>query len=131
TRGVGVSYALKNSRGTTLAGMAPTVAVLGGDGIISPAESTADDLTLLGGNSIAALGNANNRVNQPTLQLAISLVLGRHTLISFIEALRTVNLTDVQAAPVVTTLDHRTARVQVGQETPVRVVDLGAQTAGP
>jgi len=128
---LGVAYDLKDSRGTQLRGLATNVADLDGDGIISPGESTDDDLILLGGNSIAALGNANNRVNQPTLQLAISLVLGRHTLISFIEALRTVNLTDVQAAPVVTTLDHRTARVQVGQETPVRVVDLGAQTAGP
>src|SRR5690606_32530733 len=164
---LGVAYDLKDSRGTQLRGLATNVADLDGDGIISPGESTDDDLILLGGNSIAALGNANNRVNQPTLQLAISLVLGRHTLslrpapptsergnahtrviraplprsfsrvpgrhtlISFTEALRTVNLTDVQAAPVVTPLDHRTARVQVGQETPVRVVDLGAQTAGP
>ncbi len=110
---LGFSYDLLDTEGTQLGGLA------------------GEPRILIDGNSIAALGNATNRIQEPTLQLALSLVLGQHTLISFIEALKTVNLTDVQAAPVVTTLDHRTARVQVGQETPVRVVDLGAQTGGP
>jgi len=120
---LGFSYDLKDMEGTQLAGLASNINPNTG-------ASTEDDLILLDGNSIAALGNANNRIQEPTLQLALSLVLGRHTLVSFIEALQRVNLTDVQAAPVVTTLDHRAARVQVGQETPVRVVDLGSQTGG-
>lgn len=120
---LGFSYDLKDMEGTQLAGLASNINPNTG-------ASTDDDLILLDGNSIAALGNATNRIQEPTLQLALSLVLGRHTLVSFIEALRTVNLTDVQAAPVVTTLDHRSARVQVGQETPVRVVDLGSQSGG-
>lgn len=121
---LGFSYDLKDMEGTQLAGLASNIDPNTG-------ASVEDDLILLSGNSVAALGNATNRIQEPTLQLALSLVLGRHTLVSFIEALKTVNLTDVQAAPVVTTLDHRAARVQVGQETPVRVVDLGAQTGGP
>ncbi|MHB1169942.1 MAG: type II secretion system protein GspD, partial [Longimicrobiales bacterium] len=120
---LGFSYDLKDMEGTQLAGLASNIHPVTG-------ATVEDDLILLDGNSIAALGNATNRIQEPTLRLALSLVLGRHTLVSFIEALRTVNLTDVQAAPVVTTLDHRTARVQVGQETPVRVVDLGSQTGG-
>ncbi len=120
---LGFSYDLKDMEGTQLAGLASNIHPVTG-------ATVDDDLILLDGNSIAALGNATNRIQEPTLRLALSLVLGRHTLVSFIEALRTVNLTDVQAAPVVTTLDHRTARVQVGQETPVRVVDLGSQTGG-
>jgi len=120
---LGFSYDLKDMEGTQLAGLASNINPNTG-------ASTEDDLILLDGNSIAALGNATNRIQEPTLQLALSLVLGRHTLVSFIEALQRVNLTDVQAAPVVTTLDHRAARVQVGQETPVRVVDLGSQTGG-
>ena len=120
---LGVSYDLKDSRGTKLAGLVDNPIDSDGDGVFEPGESTDDDVILLGGNSIAAIGNANSsgRVQDPSLQLALSLILGRHTLVSFLEALQTVNLTDVQAAPVVTTLDHRTARIQVGQETPVEV----------
>lgn len=120
---LGVSYDLKDSRGTRLGGLVDNPIDSDGDGVFESGETTEDDVILLGGNSIAALGNANagGRVQDPSLSLALSLILGRHTLVSFLEALQTVNLTDVQAAPVVTTLDHRTARVQVGQETPVEV----------
>ncbi|MGH7443816.1 MAG: type II secretion system protein GspD, partial [Longimicrobiales bacterium] len=120
---LGFVYDLKDSRGNQLSGVVTNVDPNTG-------APVAEDLILLGGNSIAALGNATARVPEPTLRLALSLVLGRHTLISFLEALQTVNLTDVQASPVVTTLDHRAARIQVGQETPVRVIDLGSQTGG-
>jgi type IV pilus assembly protein PilQ len=116
---LGVSYDLKDSRGTKLNGL-----------VENPVEVTPNDVILLGGNSIAAIGNARSpiaRVQNPSFELALSLILGRHTLVSFLEALQTVNLTDVQAAPVVTTLDHRTARIQVGQETPVEVASPSGQ----
>ncbi|HEX6135791.1 MAG TPA: secretin N-terminal domain-containing protein [Longimicrobiales bacterium] len=117
----GVVYDLKDSRGNQLNRVTP--------GMIGGAQVD-DDVISLGGNSIAALGNANYRVASPSLEVLTSLVLGRHTLVTFIEALQTVSLSDVQAKPVVRTLDHRTASIQVGEQTPIRVVDAGAAGAG-
>jgi type IV pilus assembly protein PilQ len=117
----GVTYDLKDSRGNQFNRMTP--------GMIDGSQ-TDDDVVLLGGNSIAALGNANYRVVGPALEVMTSLVLGRHTLISFIEALQTVSLSDVQAKPVVRTMDHRLATIQVGEQTPIRVIDAGAAGGG-
>ncbi|MEO5509100.1 MAG: AMIN domain-containing protein [Longimicrobiales bacterium] len=125
---MGVVYDLKDSRGTQLRGLADNFNDENGNGVFDPNESTTDNVILLGGNSIAALGNANVRVAGPALTLATSLVLGRHTLISFLEALQTVSLSDIQAKPMVRTLDNYLARIQVGERTPIRVVD--AQSAG-
>ncbi|HZD04450.1 MAG TPA: type II and III secretion system protein, partial [Longimicrobiales bacterium] len=80
----------------------------------------------LGGNSVAALGNANNRVVGPTLTLLSSLLVGRHTLLAFVEALESANLSDIQAVPSLTVADNNTARIQVGEQTPLRVVDASA-----
>ena len=66
----------------------------------------------------------------PTLALLTSLVLGRNTLVAFIDALESVQLTDVEAHPSVRVMDNRTARILVGEETPVRVIDAGAQLQG-
>lgn len=119
----GVVYDLKDSRGNQLNRVNP--------GMID-GQQVDEDVISLGGNSIAALGNANYRVASPSLEIITSLVLGRHTLISFIEALQTVSLSDVQAKPVVRTMDHRRATIQVGEQTPIRVVDAGAAgAAGP
>ena len=119
----GVVYDLKDSRGNQLNRINP--------GMID-GEQVDEDVISLGGNSIAALGSANYRVASPSLEIITSLVLGRHTLISFIEALQTVSLSDVQAKPVVRTMDHRRATIQVGEQTPIRVVDAGAAgAAGP
>lgn len=97
-----------------------------GDGIITPGERTSQDVILLGGNSIAALGNAGQRVGNPALRVVGSLVLGSHSLIGFLEALRELSLSDIQAEPVITTMDNREAEVLVGQETPIRVIDAAA-----
>ena len=59
-----------------------------------------------------------------------SLVIGRHTLLNFITALESSNLSDIQAAPSVTVADNQQARIQVGERTPVRVIDPGAGGAG-
>jgi type IV pilus assembly protein PilQ len=119
----GVTYDLKDSRGNQLNRVNP--------GMIE-GNQVNEDVISLGGNSIAALGNANYRVASPSLEVITSLVLGRHTLISFIEALQTVSLSDVQAKPVVRTMDHRRATIQVGEQTPIRVIDAGAAGAsGP
>ncbi|MGH7449686.1 MAG: secretin N-terminal domain-containing protein [Longimicrobiales bacterium] len=119
----GVVYDLKDSRGNQINRVNP--------GMID-GEQADEDVISLGGNSIAALGNANFRTASPSLEIITSLVLGRHTLISFIEALQTVSLSDVQAKPVVRTMDHRRATIQVGEQTPIRVIDAGAAGAtGP
>ena len=131
--GFGVTYDLKDTGGNQLNVLTPGVADLNGDGTITlPDEQVPQgtDVVSLGGNSIAALGNATNRVVNPTLALLTSLVLGRSTLVAFIDALESVQLTDVEAQPSVRVMDNRTARIVVGEETPVRVIDAGAQLQG-
>jgi type IV pilus secretin PilQ/predicted competence protein len=114
----GVVYDLKDRRGSQL-----NQAV---SGFLPDGTPTSEDVVLLTGNSVAALGNANYRVSSPALQIVNTLVLGRHSLVSFIEALQTVSLSDIQAKPVLRTMDHRQASIQVGEETPIRVIDAGA-----
>jgi type IV pilus assembly protein PilQ len=77
----------------------------------------------LGGNSVSAIGNANGAVVGSALDLIFSTALGGFTLTSFLSAVERADLSDVQAEPVITTLDNRKADILVGEETPVRVVD--------
>jgi type IV pilus assembly protein PilQ len=108
----GVVYDLKDSRGNQLNQLTPGAIDRDNDGLISEEEEVdiGTNVVSLGGNSIAALGNANSRVVNPSIQFLTSLILGRHTLLSFVEALESVNLSDVQAAPQVTTLDNTDPR---------------------
>jgi type IV pilus assembly protein PilQ len=124
---LGVTYDLKDSRGNQLNSLVSGRADLNGDGV---AETVTDNVVLLSGNSVAALANATIRVTQPQLQVLTSLVLGRHTLVNFIEALQQMTLSDVQATPLIRTMDHREARIQVGEKTPIRVVDAGGFGGG-
>lgn len=130
---LGVTYELKDSEGNQLNVVAPGAQDQDGDGVIELPEEQVDagtNVVSLGGNSVAALGNANNRVAGPTLTLLTSLLVGRHTLISFVEALETLNLSDIQAQPAVSVADNQTARIQVGEQTPLRVIDAAAGAAG-
>lgn len=127
---LGVVYDLKDSQGTQLTGLATNYLDENGNGVFEPEEATEDNVIMLGGNSIAAVGNAQSRVSNPTLRLAMTLLLGRHSLITFLEALQTVSLTDIQAKPMIRTMDHRRAEILVGENTPIRVIDAGAQTGG-
>jgi type II secretory pathway component GspD/PulD (secretin) len=120
---LGIIYDLKDSRGNQLNTIVSGMADLNGDGIL---ESTSNNVVLLGGNSIAGLANASIRVAQPQLQILTSLVLNRHSLITFIEALGQTTMSEVQAAPTVTVLANREALVQVGERTPIRVIDAGS-----
>ena len=131
--GFGITYDLKDTGGNQLNLLTPGVVDLDGDGSITlPDEQVprGTNVVSLGGNSIAALGNATNRVVNPTLSLLTSLVMGRSTLVAFIDALESEQLTDVEAQPSVRVMDNRTARIVVGEETPVRVIDAGAQLQG-
>jgi type IV pilus assembly protein PilQ len=119
---LGIVYDIKDSRGNSLNQVTSAPAPGGG--------LTSGNVVSLGGSSIAALGNANSRVQDPALQVLTSLVLGRYTLVNFIEALQTAQLSDVQAQPVVTTTSNHEAQIWVGERTPIRVVDLGSTSVG-
>jgi len=126
---LGVTYELKDSRGNQFNALSSGLADLNGDGVLEEiAQGTS--VIALGGNSVAALGNATSRVAGPTLQLLTSLVVGRHQLIGFIDALQSVNLSDIQATPQITTLDNQPAEILVGELTPIRIVDAGAGGGG-
>ena len=84
----------------------------------------------VGGNQLAAIGNANQRVFNPALSLLFSTTLGKFSLTSFIDALQEVRLADVQAEPSIVTLDNKKARIVVGEETPIRVIDAGTGGVG-
>ena len=116
--GFGITYDLKDTRGNQLNLLTPGIADADGDGVLSlPAEQVprGTDVIALGGNSIAALGNATNRIVGPTLSILTSLVIGRGTLVGFIDALDAIELTDVEAQPSVRVMDNRTARILVGE----------------
>lgn len=125
---MGVQYDLKDSRGNQLNKLVSGYQDTNGNGVYEPDEATKENVVLLGGSSIAALANANYPVPSPALELVTSLVLGRHTLVSFLQALQTVSLSDVQAKPTVQVMDNREARIQVGEDTPIRIIDAGAAT---
>jgi type IV pilus assembly protein PilQ len=126
----GVTYELKDSRGNQINQLSSGGIDIDGDGEFDIEAEQGEAIVTLGGNSIAALGNATARVTAPTLQLLTSLVMGRHTLISFIDALESVNLSDIEATPQITVLDNQQARIHVGELTPIRTIDAGAGGTG-
>jgi type IV pilus assembly protein PilQ len=84
----------------------------------------------LGGNSVSGIGNANGVVAQSAIDLVFSTALGGFTLTSFLSAVERADLSDIQAEPVITTLDNRKADILVGEETPVRVIDAAGSSGG-
>jgi type IV pilus assembly protein PilQ len=125
----GVTYELKDSQGNQFNTLSGGFADTDGDGVPEPIEQ-GTSVVALGGNSIAALGNATARVAGPTVQFLTSLVIGRHQLIGFIDALQSVNLSDIEATPQVTVLDNQQAELIVGELTPIRTIDAGAGGTG-
>jgi type IV pilus assembly protein PilQ len=90
-----------------------------------------DDVIVdLGGNSLSALGNADQQVVGPALNLIFSTAVGNFDLTTFVQALQRVELADVQAEPVITTLDNRPAEILVGDRVPIRIIDPGTAVAG-
>jgi type IV pilus assembly protein PilQ len=116
---LGVTYDLRDSRGPV--GWPSPGA---GDDLESGA-GVVGEAVRLAGPAISALGNAKIRVSQPQLEALLSLVFGRYSLTAFIDALHARELSDVQAAPTITTLDNQPAEIWVGERTPIRVVDAG------
>ncbi|MFQ5689653.1 MAG: secretin N-terminal domain-containing protein [Gemmatimonadota bacterium] len=100
-----------------------------GDGIPDQAffKRTNETLVNIGGDAIAALANANDRLLNPALQILSAVAFGDFSLFTFIEALESHSLSDVQAAPSIQVVDNRRARIQVGERTPIRILERGAQ----
>ena len=80
----------------------------------------------LGGNAVSAIGNAASEIPLSAIDLVFSTALGGYTLTAFLSALERVELSDVQAEPVITTLDNKKADIIVGEEVPLRVVDYSS-----
>ena len=128
----GIVYELKDSRGNQINRTFPGALDEDGDGFIGQDERVpiGTNVISFGGNSIAAIGNANQRVAGPAAQFLTSLVLGRHTLLSFVEALQSVNLSDIQAHPQVRVLENQTANILVGERVPIPVAQQQAVGGG-
>jgi len=108
-----------------------------GDGVpdaFVPQDNFAPNQTIvdLGGNSLSAIGNADQEVVNPALNLIFSTAIGNFDLTTFLQALQRVELADVQAEPTITTLDNRVAEILVGDRVPIRVIDVstGGTVAG-
>jgi type IV pilus assembly protein PilQ len=84
----------------------------------------------LGGNSVSAIGNADATVAGSALDLIYSTSIGGFSLTTFLSALERSELADIQAEPVISTLDNREADILVGEETPVRVIDASSGNSG-
>ena len=108
----------------------PQLVDVDGDGTVDQGfvQRTNETLVSLGGTAVAALANANDRPIGPALQILTAVAFGEFSLFSFLEALESQQLSDVQAAPSIRVVDHAHARIQVGERTPIRVLERGAQT---
>ncbi len=85
----------------------------------------------LGGNAVAAVGNASAQFPQlSALNVIYSTALGNYSLSAFLEALHSVQLSDIQAEPQVTVADNRQADLFVGERTPIRQIDVSAVQTG-
>jgi type IV pilus assembly protein PilQ len=98
--------------------------------IIPRVDSTGAPLTTggqfaLGGNAVAAIANASQRIPGAALQLLYSTAMGGYTLSSWLEALQQLALLDVQAEPSATVLNNFTANLTAGTTVPIRVIDAG------
>ena len=86
-----------------------------------------ENTVVLSGNSVAAIANADAVITGSALDLVFRTTIGGFSLSTFLSALQRVDLADVQAEPTISTLDNHEADILVGEETPVRVIDLSAQ----
>jgi type IV pilus assembly protein PilQ len=85
----------------------------------------------LGGDALAATSNAARPYqNGSALSLLYTAAVGKFSLTSFLDATIGLQLSDVQAEPSVVTLDNRQAVIQVGEETPIRVIDANSAASG-
>src|SRR4051812_3001135 len=81
---------------------------------------------VLGGNMVSAIANATARVPPAALQLVYSTAIGGFDFSTFLEALQTVALLDIQAEPSASVLNNRTANLTAGTQVPIRVIDASS-----
>jgi type IV pilus assembly protein PilQ len=81
---------------------------------------------VLGGNVLSSIANASARVPGAALQLVYSTALGNYDFTTFLEALQTNTLLDIQAEPQGTVLNNRTVNLTAGTQVPIRVVDANS-----
>lgn len=85
----------------------------------------------LGGDALAGVSNAARPYAQnAALNLLYSAAIGRFSITSFLDATSSLSISDVQAEPSVVTLNNREAQIQVGEETPIRVIDASSAATG-
>jgi type IV pilus assembly protein PilQ len=103
-----------------------------GDGVpdaVQPTEFFGPDdppIVDLGGNALSAVANANATVAGAALKLIFSTAIGNFDLTTFIEALEQVELSDLQAEPLISTADNTQAYILVGERTPIRQIDVSS-----
>jgi type IV pilus assembly protein PilQ len=85
---------------------------------------------VVGGQSVAGIANADALIVSPALEVVWRTAIGGFDLTTFVQALQRVEVADVQAEPLITTLDNREAFINVGEDVPVRVVDVSSGTSG-
>lgn len=123
TEQLGVSYDLGSNQGYSNR-LAPRLDDQG-----KPIDG--DFVIQLGGNALVGIANADRKFGQNSaIGLIFSTMIGKFSLTSFLDALSEQRLSDVQAEPQATTMDNKKARIFVGQETPVRIVDYGTAGTG-
>ena len=92
--------------------------------------TTGEGTISLGGNILTGIANASSRIPNPALKLAFSTAIGNYSITSFLDATRSISVSDIQAEPTIVTLDNQKAEILVGEETPIRVIDASAGTGG-
>jgi len=129
-RNLGIAYDLREKSGVRLGSPiqqgGQTSSTGGGQQQQQQQGPTFVDLT---GSSVASLGNAAAFTADNALQILAQTALGDFSLFTFLEALQQRNLTDVQAAPAIQVVDNHMARIQVGERTPLRILEPQAQNA--
>jgi type IV pilus assembly protein PilQ len=85
---------------------------------------------LLGGNTMSAIANATARIPGAALQLVYSTAMGNYDFTTFLEALQSNTLLDVQAEPQTSVLNNRTANLTAGTQVPIRAIDVSSGGSG-
>jgi type IV pilus assembly protein PilQ len=85
---------------------------------------------VVGGDGVGAIANAEAAIQQPALNLIWKTTLGAFSFTTFLDALRQLDLADVQAEPSIVTLDNREAVIKVGEDVPVRIIDFSSAASG-
>lgn len=76
------------------------------------------------------LAEADGRIADPFLDLSIGSLASGLNVGGLLQALEQRELADVQAEPQTTVLNNLTAEIFVGERTPIRVLDIGADSPG-